>query len=80
MTRHLAIVERQVAASETDRYLSTIADRQSQAKSLAANFWVFAHASDSRRFVEFVEGADASDVSTLSGVEPAALWRAIEVK
>ena len=80
MSRHLAIVERQVNGAEAAEYLSALVHRQETAASENANFWIFAHASDANRYVEFVEGADAAQVARLSGVEQAALWRAIEVK
>jgi hypothetical protein len=80
MSRHLAIVERVVHQEDAQDYLSSLVPRQQTAANVDANFWVFAHASDANRFVEFVEGSDASQVARLSGVEQAALWRAIEVK
>lgn len=78
--RHLAIVERQLEAGDASAYRASLQHRQSMAQQANAQFWVFAHASDANRFVEFVEGADASQVAQVSGVEQAALWRAIEVK
>ena len=80
MSRHLAIVERQVEAERSEEYRATLRQRERAAAAANAHFWVFAHASDANRYVEFVEGADASQVAQLSGVEQAALWRAIEVK
>ena len=80
MPRHLAIVEREVHTNDAQDYLSSLVHRQRTAASANANFWVFAHASNTNRYVEFVEGADAAQVAHLSGVEQAALWRAIEVK
>jgi hypothetical protein len=78
--RHLAIVERQVDENDAQAYHASLRHREVVAADANAHFWVFAHASDASRYVEFVEGSDASQVALLSGVEPAALWRAIEVK
>ena len=80
MSRHLAIVERQVDGADTAEYLSSLVHRREAAAGANAHFWIFAHASEANRYVEFVEGADAAMVAQLSGVEHAALWRAIEVK
>lgn len=79
MTRHLSIVEKTVGHADHAAYRESLRARQAAAKVAAANFWVFEHASDAHRYVEFVEGTDAAQVAHLANVEPGALWRAIEV-
>ena len=80
MGRVLAISERQVPVSGQADYRSTLAARRNAAKQLGIAFWVFAHTSDSERFIEFSEGADEASVARATDYEPApSVWRELGV-
>jgi hypothetical protein len=78
MSRHLSIVERHVG--DADQYLASLAVRRDAARASSAQFWVFEHASEPKRFVEFIEGSNAELVAHLAGVAQRDLWHAVEVK
>lgn len=80
MSRHLSIVERHIDGRDEPSYRESLIARRDSATAAAVHFWVFAHAQDSQRYVEFVEGSDAAQVAAVAGVDQGALWRAIEVK
>ena len=80
MARHLSMLERRIDGPDENAYIASLAGRVAAATEAEAHFWVFSHASDPHRYVEFVEGANASKVAELSGVSESALWRAVEVK
>jgi hypothetical protein len=82
MGRMLAVAERQVDAAARGDYLTSVGARQHVAASSGVHFWVFEHAEESGRFIEFVEGASERDVRAvavdgelLQG--PLALWREV---
>jgi hypothetical protein len=80
MTVHLSVVERRVNVDDESGYIASLAERRAAARAASAQFWVFAHGSDSHRYMEFVEGSDALQVARISGVEQDDLWHAVEVK
>jgi hypothetical protein len=63
MSRALTIVERVIADAERAAYLAALPLRKQQAASVPAHFWVFEHATDRGRFIEFTE----SDENQLNG-------------
>ncbi len=77
MTKHLSVVEKRVTNS--DEYLKGVRDRSDVAIASSLHFWVFQHATDSSRFVEFVEGTDAVKVAQVAGVETNELWNSIKI-
>jgi len=80
MTRHLGIFERRIDGSDQGAYMTSLAERRASAERASMHFWVFAHATDPYRYVEFVEGTDATEVAMLAGVDQDSLWRSVEVK
>ncbi len=78
MSRFLSVKEESVSESERAEYSARLSARRSEAARADLHFWIFAHSEDPQRFVEFVEGADASLVAQVAGVESASLWRSIE--
>ena len=78
MARALMMVERLVSAAEREAYLRDLAKRGSAAKHVRLHFWVFEHADESGRFVEFTEGAsEVAIASAHTDALPAPLWREV---
>lgn len=69
MARVLTFREHSVQTAHRPAYLADAAHRQQLARAARANFWVFEHADEPGRFVEFTEGADASAVVRAHGDE-----------
>lgn len=79
MPRALHMQERHVADVARAAYLTTVEARRTQAVSVRAHFWVFEHATESGRFVEFTEAASADDLATLIGGDAARdSWRELQ--
>ncbi len=79
MARSLAIVERQVGDDERADYLAALAARRSRAAAMRAHFWVFEHATERGRFVEFTEAANDASIASLHGHDlPGQLWREVQ--
>lgn len=79
MTRLLAMQERVVASAERAAYLAALVNRRARAAALPAHFWVFEHATESGRFVEFTEAASDEAIAAVheSGTAPG-LWREVQ--
>ncbi len=78
MARALTMVERRVPAGERMQYLQQLAERRVAAEHARVHFWVFEHEDESGRFVEFTEGASATDIAAAhDGELPAPLWREV---
>ena len=83
MARMLSFAERHVdEASRTD-YLTSVGARQRAAASAGVHFWVFEHAEQSGRFIEFVEGASEHDVRSAAVGNhllnpPVMIWREVQ--
>ena len=78
MARALTMVERHVPAGERMQYLQRLAEKRVAAKHARVHFWVFEHDGESGRFVEFTEGASATDIAAAhDGELPAPLWREV---
>lgn len=69
MPRTLSMQERRVSDAERADYLAALSARSQSASAAQAHFWVFEHASERGRFVEFIEAADADTVARLLGVD-----------
>lgn len=65
MARALSIQEKQVSDSERSDYLAAIPQRSANAVAAKSHFWVFEHASERGRFVEFHETPDAQTLQQL---------------
>jgi hypothetical protein len=79
MARVLTIVERRVPATERESYFAALESRRRSAAARRAHFWIFEHADEAGRFVEFTEGADANDIAAVhDGELPAPLWREVQ--
>lgn len=79
MARVLAIQERVVALAEREAYFASLAKRQARAAAVPAHFWVFEHATESGRFVEFTEAAsDDAIAAAQEGDQAAGLWREVQ--
>ncbi|WP_309672931.1 hypothetical protein [Gemmatimonas sp.] len=79
MARVLAMQERLVAPVEREAYMAHVAIRRARAAAVPAHFWVFEHATESGRFVEFTEAA--SDDAIAAAHEPdqtPGLWREVQ--
>ena len=82
MSRVLTFEEQRVDAATRAEYLARVAARRAVAASAGVNFWVFEHATDHGRFVEFTEGASADAVRAAHGESQhgntsLALWREV---
>jgi hypothetical protein len=78
MARTLNIVECRVSDDERADYLAALPARTARAAAVSAHFWVFEHASDRGRFVEFTEAGDAQRLADLLGNDkPADFWREV---
>lgn len=83
MARMLAVAERRIDAAARTDYLTSIGARRQSAAATGVHFWVFEHADESGRFIEFVEGASEHDVRSVAegdDVMRAALsiWREVQ--
>lgn len=79
MARVLTMQERVVAQAEREAYMATLVIRRARAAAVPAHFWVFEHATESGRFVEFTEAA--SDEAIAAASEPdqtPGLWREVQ--
>ena len=76
MPRALHMHERLVADAARADYLTTVEARRAHAVSVRAHFWVFEHATEPGRFVEFTEAASADALGSLVGADAARdSWR-----
>ena len=71
MPRALHMQECRVQDTARAAYLATVAHRRTLAASLQAHFWVFEHAGESGRFLEFTEAKREEDLVALVGPEAA---------
>lgn len=79
MPRVLSMTERRVGPAEREAYLATLVDRRAVAAAANAHFWVFEHADDGGRFVEFTEAASDGAIVAAHGPDaPGALWREVQ--
>ena len=79
MPRLLAVGEQHVALAERDSYLASLAERRASAAAAGLNFWVFEHATEPGRFIEFTEGADAEAIRRRHGADPTLpLWQEVQ--
>jgi hypothetical protein len=79
MARALTIVERRIGDHERAAYLAALPGRKLRAAAVPAHFWVFEHAAERGRFVEFTEAADDAGVVALQATDtPAELWREVQ--
>ena len=79
MARVLAMQERVVTHAERAAYLAAIANRRARAAAVLAHFWVFEHATESGRFVEFTEAAsDEAIAAAHDHGQTSGLWREVQ--
>jgi hypothetical protein len=79
MPRALTIVERLVPEAERAAYLAALPDRTQRAAAVPAHFWVFEHATERGRFVEFTEAADDARIAAVHGTDVARdTWREVQ--
>lgn len=79
MPRALHMQERHIAEPVRAAYLASLEARRTHAVSVRAHFWVFEHATEPGRFVEFTEAASADDLATLVGTDAAQnSWRELQ--
>jgi len=79
MARVLAMQERVVAHAEREAYLAALATRRARAAAVLAHFWVFEHATDSGRFVEFTEAASEEAIAAArDDDEMSGFWREVQ--
>ncbi|MES2522361.1 MAG: hypothetical protein V4617_06675 [Gemmatimonadota bacterium] len=83
MARLLVFAERRVDLEARPAYLADVRARQATAAASGAHFWVFEHAGESGRFVEFTEGGSEEAVRLVAGTSgddhaPLALWREVQ--
>lgn len=75
MPRTLTIVERRVSDAERAEYLAALPGRKARAAAVPAHFWVFEHATERGRFVEFTEAGGEAQIAALHGTDqPRDLW------
>lgn len=67
MARALSIQEKQISDSDRETYLAAIPERAAAAVAVQSHFWVFEHATERGRFVEFHETPDAESLGRLLG-------------
>jgi hypothetical protein len=63
--------ERRVEDAARAVYLASVAERRTRAASVQAHFWVFEHAGEPGRFLEFTEAKREEDLVALVGPEAA---------
>jgi hypothetical protein len=79
MARVLAMRECEVTPEQRSAYLASLAVRRARAAALSVHFWVFEHATESGRFVEFMEAANEDAIAALQeDGQPPALWREVQ--
>ena len=79
MPRTLTIVERRVPDAERADYLAALPLRKQRAAAVPAHFWVFEHATERGRFVEFTEAAGDDRIAAVHGIDmTAASWREVQ--
>jgi hypothetical protein len=79
MPRALRIHERQVPDAERADYLAALPVRKARAAAVPAHFWVFEHATERGRFVEFTEAASEADLAAADGRASADdVWREVQ--
>lgn len=79
MARVLTMQERVVAPAERGAYLASLALRRQRAATIPAHFWVFEHATESGRFVEFTEAASDAQLAALHDADvPPDRWREVQ--
>lgn len=79
MARVLAMRECVVASADREAYLASLVNRRARAASVPAHFWVFEHATEPGRFVEFTEAASDEAIAAVHEVGPMpALWREVQ--
>jgi|APMI01.1.fsa_nt_gi hypothetical protein len=67
MARALHMQERRVEAAERASYLASLPLRKTRAAAVEAHFWVFEHAGEPGRFMEFTEAKREADLAALVG-------------
>ncbi len=72
MARALHMQERRVDAAERAAYLASLQPRKDRAAAVQAYFWVFEHAGEPGRFMEFTEAKRDVDLAALVGAVAAA--------
>ena len=79
MARVLAMRECMVTPEQRSAYLTYLAVRRARAAALSVHFWVFEHATESGRFVEFMEAANEHAIAAVQDDgQPTALWREVQ--
>ncbi len=79
MSRVLSMAERHVDGAAREEYLATLALRRATAAAARAHFWVFEHASDRGRVLEFTEAASDDAIASAQGHNaPELLWREVQ--
>ncbi len=79
MARVLAMTECRIDPSVRHEYLAGIPARVQAAALAGAHFWVFEHAGQGGRFLEFTEGGSDDIVRAASGAESSSgLWREVK--
>ncbi len=79
MPRVLAMAERRVESTEREAYLAALVARREAAAAVHAHFWVFEHANEAGRFVEFTEAASDESIAAAHGSDvPAERWREVQ--
>lgn len=79
MSRALTIVERVVADAERAEYLAALLLRKQRAAAVPAHFWVFEHATQRGRFIEFTEAGGEAELAVVHGTDVTAhCWREVQ--
>lgn len=79
MSRVLATTERHVDAPARDVYFAELQHRRVVAEAAHVHFWVFEHATQHGRFIEFVEAPDAVALArAFPTLMPTDVWRAVQ--
>lgn len=80
MARSLTIVERRVSDDERAAYFAALSARKQRAAAVPAHFWVFEHATERGRFVEFTEAAGEEQIAAVHGDDgpPHEIWREVQ--
>lgn len=79
MGRLLTMAECHIESSMRTAYLAALDARRSAVEEYGAHFWVFEHASNPGRFIEFTEGSSESSIrDALGDATDMVLWREVE--
>lgn len=79
MSRALSITEVRIADDARAAYLAALPERTQRAAAVPAHFWVFEHASERGRFVEFTEAKSEALLAAALGLEHATdCWREVQ--